>query len=255
MQGILVMASAVAAARLGSRAACVLAALIAAGCTAPAPLAGSPVGGSGTITATQASGGSVATDTQTIRGGVALTDSQPIGRPAPQAGAPSVPVASQVRCSKEQPATATGEPDLTLYGYPTVAAKARFTPGTPGAIAAGGIRLALPADLYTSPLDFELLIGDAGVWQPCVEANQLVIAPYAYRVTDPATGQRVGRFDKPVQVVVTDPRLVAPVAYWITSAENPARVRVSANPQVEGTTIRIENGSARLGWFTTVPKR
>ncbi|MBI2910826.1 MAG: hypothetical protein HYY05_01690 [Chloroflexi bacterium] len=159
-----------------------------------------------------------------------------------------------MRCSTEQPPPPTGEPDFTLFGYPRVGAKARFTPGAVTRIAASGIALELPPDLYTSPLDFELLTGDAAVWQPCVEANQTVIAPYAYRVTDPATGQRVGRFDKPVQVTVTDPRLTGAVAYWITSAQNPARVRAVATPPVQGASIQVENGSARLGWFTTVPK-
>lgn len=177
----------------------------------------------------------------------------PAGTPAGASAGGSV---AQVRCSTERPGTATGDPDFALYGFPQVAARQRFTPGSATTVSASGITVSLPSDLYTSPLEFELLTGDASVWQPCVEADQVVIVPYAYRVTDPATGQRVGRFDKPVKASIEDPRLGAPVTYWRTSAENPAKVAAfQEQPTLAGTTIEVENGSARIGWFATAPRR
>lgn len=147
------------------------------------------------------------------------------------------------------------EPDFTLHGFPQVGAARRFVPGTEETLSAGQIALRLPPDLYTEPLEFELLLGDERAWQTCLPDPHVVIAPYAYRVTDPSTGKRIGRFDKPVDVAVTDPRIVQGATYWFTSATNPPTAQAaSTTPSVVGTTFRWTNGSARAGWFTTVPK-
>jgi hypothetical protein len=149
--------------------------------------------------------------------------------------------------------TASDAPDFAAFGFPRVAAKQRFTPAQETTIAAEGLTLTLPADLYTEPLDFELLLGDEQAWQACAPSDQVVIAPYAYRATDPATGKRVGRFDKPVRAAVTDPRVVDPVSYWTTTPTSPPAVDVSSNkPAVTGTTAAVNNGSARFGWFFTI---
>jgi hypothetical protein len=153
-------------------------------------------------------------------------------------------------------AASGGEPDFALYGFPRVAATERFTPGREQRVSAGSITVTLPGDFYTDPLQFELLVGDEQVWQGCVPDTQVVIAPYAYRVSDPAAGNRVGRFDKPVTAVISDPRIGAGTTYWTTAPANPPTGQpASAQPQVEGNAIRVNNGSARIGWFATVPRR
>jgi hypothetical protein len=137
-----------------------------------------------------------------------------------------------------------------------VAATERFTPGQELRISAGAVTVTMPGDSYTEPLQFELLVADEQLWQGCVPNAQVVIAPYAYRITDAASGNRVGRFDKPVTALISDPRIGSGTTYWTTAAANPPTGQPSSTqPQVEGNAIRVNNGSARFGWFATVPKR
>ena len=151
---------------------------------------------------------------------------------------------------------AGNDPDFTRYGFPRVAATVRFIPGQPTTISADPLTVALPGDLYTEPLDFELLTGSASDWQPCVGNDHLVLAPYAYRVKEVATGRLVSRFDKPAQVTIRDPRLDSSSTYWTTTAENPPTAEPSSNPySIDGTTCMVENPAARRGWFLTAPKR
>ncbi len=153
-------------------------------------------------------------------------------------------------------AAAGTEPDFALYGFPRVAATEQFTPGRELRIRAERIEVTIPPDFYTDTLRFELLVGDEQVWQRCVPENLVVVAPYAYRVTDPASGNRVGRYDKPVAAAITDPRIGAGATFWtITPAVPPVAEPATTQPSVEGNAIRVNNGSARIGWFTTVPRR
>ena len=82
------------------------------------------------------------------------------------------------------------------------------------------------------------------------DANRPIVAAWAFRVTDPATGQRVGRFDKPVQWSVTDPRIGEGSAVYNTSAANPPVVTDNATPgTVTGTTLSHAFGGAGAGWL------
>ncbi len=151
-------------------------------------------------------------------------------------------------------AASGGEPDFALYGFPRVAASEQFTPGRELQIRTGPILLTIPPDFYTDPVRFDLLVGDEAVWQRCVPENRTVVAPYAIRITDPS-GNRVGRFDKPVAATITDSRISSDAKFWTTSPANPPGAEhASAQPSIEGNTIRAANGSARIGWFTTAPK-
>lgn len=164
--------------------------------------------------------------------------------------------AAQAALAPSAPAKASGEPDFALYGFPRVAATYRFTPGRKGTISAEGIVVTLPPDLYTEPLEFELLLGQAASWQPCAPSDQVVLAPYAYRAVDPATGDRVGRFDKPAVAAISDPRMADPVTFWYTFPTNPPMAQPEPNrPAVEGNSIKVTNPTARRGWFVTVPRR
>jgi hypothetical protein len=147
------------------------------------------------------------------------------------------------------------DPDFGRYGFPQVAATRHFTPGQAQQIQFRGLTLTLPADLYTDPLDFELLVSDPAPWQACLGEQFLVLMPYAYRVRNSATGNLLGRFDQPVGFTYTDPRITPQAAYWITTATSPVTVETSSNPwTVEATTLKINNPTARRGWFITVPK-
>src|ERR1051325_3160372 len=52
------------------------------------------------------------------------------------------------------------EPDFALYGYPEVELQMRFTPGQALDRQKDEMRVAVPGDLYTDPLDLELMEGE-----------------------------------------------------------------------------------------------
>src|SRR5438270_902210 len=98
-------------------------------------------------------------------------------------------------------------PDMTQFGFPRVTGSATFTPGQAVTITAGTQTVVLPADFISKTVKFEFLEGDPALFAANLGAQQGmdVIATFAFRVTDPATGQLVARFDKPVAWSVTDP--------------------------------------------------
>lgn len=161
-----------------------------------------------------------------------------------------------LRCTNIQVSALGSEdaPDFAGYGFPRVAATQAFVPGVESTINATNITLTLPANMYTEPLIFELLVSDPESWQACMPAGQLVIAPYAYRARESVTSKPVGRFDNPVSAAITHPRISASAKYWITTSTDPPTADVSSSGiSVEGSTLRVPNGTARRGWFVTVP--
>ncbi|HUS14026.1 MAG TPA: hypothetical protein VM536_03315, partial [Chloroflexia bacterium] len=107
-----------------------------------------------------------------------------------------------------RPAAAqTGPADFTQFGFPQVADMVTFTPGTEATLKAGNQTVVLPADFISKTVTFELLTGDPSFFAaalPADDKDSAIVATFAFRVTDPATGQRVARFDKPVQWSVSD---------------------------------------------------
>ncbi len=150
-------------------------------------------------------------------------------------------------------AQATGPADFTQFGYPTVAASVDFTPGTAATLTAGTQQVILPADFISKTVKFELLVGDASFFKPLLapdDAEHPIVAAWAFRVTDATTGARIGRFDKPVQWSVTDPRIGEGSAVYNTSAANPPVITDNSVPgTVTGTTLAHTFGGAGVGWL------
>jgi hypothetical protein len=154
-------------------------------------------------------------------------------------------------------AQATGPADFTQFGYPTVAASVTFTPGQAATLTAGNQQVVLPADFISKTVTFELLTGDASYWQPLLESDDQgrpILAAWAFRVTDVATNQRVGRFDKPVQWSVTDSRVGDGSSVYNTTAANPPVITENSTPgTVTGTTFAHPFGGAGVGWLALGP--
>jgi hypothetical protein len=154
-------------------------------------------------------------------------------------------------------AQATGPADLGQFGYPTVADSVTFTPGQAATLTAGTQQVVLPADFISKTVTFELLTGDASFFKPLLESddqNRPILAAWAFRVTDPATGQRVARFDKPVQWSVTDPRVADGTSVYNTRAANPPVVTENTTPgTISGTTFAHGFGGAGVGWLALGP--
>ncbi len=196
--------------------------------------------------------------------GLALGGCVPFGASGGSANGTNRPISSgPVTCAEGIAAagapvgpSAGDEPDFALYGFPRVVASEQFTPGRELRIRAERIEATIPPDFYTDPVRFEILVGDEQVWQRCMSDDLIVVAPYAYRVTDPASGSRVGRYDRPVAAVITDARIGAGAIFWTTTPAAPPVVEpASTQPRVESNTVQVNNPNARIGWFTTVPKR
>jgi hypothetical protein len=154
-------------------------------------------------------------------------------------------------------AQAAGPPDFTQFGFPQVAASVTFTPGQAATLTAGNQQVVLPADFISKTVRFELLTGDPSFFQPLLASDDQgrpILAAWAFRVTDVATNQRVGRFDKPVQWSVTDPRVAAGSSVYNTSPANPPAVTDNPTPgTVTGTTFAHPFGGAGVGWLALGP--
>ena len=155
------------------------------------------------------------------------------------------------------PAAAQNQvPDMTQFGFPQVADTVTFTPGQATALTAGSLRVAIPADLLTKSVKFELLMGDTAFFAPNPGASQgkQLLAAFAFRVTDTSTGQLVGKFDKPVVFSITDPRITSDSEIYNTSPANPPNVTDNPSPStIQGTTLSHPFGGAGVGWLVASP--
>ena len=154
-----------------------------------------------------------------------------------------------------QATAAPAPPDMTKFGYPTVAGTVNFTPGQATNVTGGALRADLPADLISKPIKFELLTGDNATFQP-VAGGRTVIGNYAFRVTDPATNQLVATFDsgKAVTVSFTGAAVRSDTAIMNVSPTNPltAVLNTGANT-IEGQTIKHSFGGTTVGWLVVNP--
>ncbi|MEO8286232.1 MAG: hypothetical protein ABI670_07315 [Chloroflexota bacterium] len=144
-------------------------------------------------------------------------------------------------------------PDFTQFGFPQVVGSVTFTPGTAATITGGNQQVVLPADFISKTVTFDLLQGDPAFFAPALpitDQGRTVVVAFAFRVTDVATNQIVGRFDKPVQWSVTDPGVVAGSAVFNTTAANPPVVTANSAPgTISGTTLSHPFGGAGVGWL------
>src|SRR5947208_2960941 len=95
------------------------------------------------------------------------------------------------------PASAQSKvPDMTQFGYSQVGGSVTFTPGTSATVTAGNQQVVLPADFISKTVTFELLLGNTSSFGTMLtgdDAGRPVVAAFAFRVTDVATNQLVGR--------------------------------------------------------------
>jgi hypothetical protein len=132
-----------------------------------------------------------------------------------------------------------------------------FTPGQAATLTAGSQQVMLPADFLSKPVQFELLTGDGSTFTPQLESEDRerpVLAVFAFRVTDPASGQRIEHFDKDVTWMITDPRVAAKTDVYDTSADTPPKVTDNPTPgKISGTTFTHDFDGADEGWVVLGP--
>src|SRR5437763_1073205 len=145
---------------------------------------------------------------------------------------------------------------MTQFGFPNVTASATFTPGQAITLTAGTQSVQLPADFISKTVKFEFLEGSPSFFAPNLGAAQGmdIVATFAFRVTDPATGQLVGRFDKPVLWSITDPRITADSKVFNATPANPPTITANPTPgTVQGNTLSHSFGGAGVGWLVLNP--
>lgn len=155
-----------------------------------------------------------------------------------------------------QPTFAQAEqaPDFAEFGFPRVTAQVDFTPGQPAVLETERQRVEIPADALSVPARFELLEGDPAFFTPHVGGQQ-VVATFAFRVTDLATGQRIAAFTTPVQWSITDAEIGAASAVFDTSPANPPTVVPNGvSPgTVTGQTLAHPFRITTVGWLVLNP--
>lgn len=151
-----------------------------------------------------------------------------------------------------------GADDFTQFGFPQISASVLFTPGQAATLTAGTQQVVLPADFISKTVKFELLTGDPNVFTPLLasdDRSRPILAAFAFRVTDMATGQQIASFDKEVQWSVTDPRVAAGTDVYDTSAANPPKITENPTPgTVSGTTFTHSFDGADDGWLALGPQ-
>jgi hypothetical protein len=150
-----------------------------------------------------------------------------------------------------------GVPDFTQFGFPQIVGTVTYTVGTTETITAGNQQVVLPSNFISKTVKFELLQGDPSFFAPSLpitDQGRTIIVAWAFRVTDVATNQLVGRFDNPVQWSVTDPQIGPGSAVYNTTAANPPVITANSAPgTITGTTLSHPFGGAGVGWLVLGP--
>ncbi len=136
-------------------------------------------------------------------------------------------------------------PDLTLHGFPNVVASTTLAPGAAGSVHFGPVTVAIPAGTFPSGVKFELLESPTANLQAAAPAGQQVVADFALRVVDTATGQLIGTFQKPVTVTVAQSGITPASVLANVSAAGQLTPNVSA--KITGSVLSLPVTSATVG--------
>lgn len=124
---------------------------------------------------------------------------------------------------------AQGPPDMTKYGYPTVAQSMDLAPDQAATITAGNRSVAIKAGTFDVPVTFDLLTADPGTWKALVQ-DRTIRDAFAFRVTDKATKAIIGTFKQPVVYTYTDASVTSTDAILNTTAANPQVITPNPAP-------------------------
>ncbi len=124
---------------------------------------------------------------------------------------------------------AQGPPDMTKFGYPTVAKSMDLAPDQAATITAGERSVAIKAGTFDVPVTFDLLTADPNTWKDKVQGRTIHDA-FAFRVTDKATKAIIGTFKQPVVYSYTDTDVVSTDAILNTTAANPPVIAPNPAP-------------------------
>jgi hypothetical protein len=149
-------------------------------------------------------------------------------------------------------AAAATVPDFTQHGFAQVVAQKSIQPGQAATLTAGDITVQVPAGAFATPVQFDLLEGSNAAWQAKAPAGQTVIANFAFKVVNPANGQLVGTFQKPVLFTLTNPK-VGPASVYYNVTPTGAFVKNPIPAKIVGDQLSHPIAAALVGWAVTSP--
>lgn len=144
---------------------------------------------------------------------------------------------------------AQGAPDLTKFGYPTVAMSMDIAPDQAATITAGDRSIAIKAGTFDAPVTFDLLTSDPNTWNDKVQGRTVRDA-FAFRVTDKATKALIATFKQPVVYTYTDTDVQSTDVILNTTAANPPVITQNATPiTFAAGKVSHSFGGAGVGWL------
>lgn len=146
------------------------------------------------------------------------------------------------------PTAAQGPPDLTKFGYPTVAKSTDLAPDQAATITAGDQSVAIKAGTFDNPVTFDLLTGDLAQAKN-LAPGRTVRAAFAFRVTDKTTKAIVGAFKQPVMYSYSGKDAQSTDAILNTTAANPPVVTPNPTPITFDGKANHPFTGAGVGWL------
>jgi hypothetical protein len=147
------------------------------------------------------------------------------------------------------PVGAQGAPDLTKFGYPTVAKSMDLTPDQAATITADERSIDIKAGTFDVPVTFDLLTSDPSTWSDKVQGRTVRDA-FAFRVTDKATKALIATFKQPVVYTYTDSDVQSTDVILNTTAASPPVITQNTTPiTFAAGKVSHSFGGAGVGWL------
>lgn len=153
--------------------------------------------------------------------------------------------------SSSSSSSAPSVTDWTLNGFPTILASKVLIPGDNNSVQIGPYTFDIPAGTFGQPVTFQVYTGNLSNFMSKAPQGQQPVLDFAIGAMTTG-GQLIGKFNKPIQLSVTDPAIVSGSQYYNISSSgvfspNPTGMKVSAD------TLSHPISADIVGWVITSP--
>ncbi len=141
--------------------------------------------------------------------------------------------------------------DWTLNGFPTILASKVLIPGDQNSVQVGPYTFDIPSGTFGQPVTFQVYTGSLSNFTSNAPQGQQPLLDFAIGAM--ATGgQLIGKFNKPIQLTVTDPAIASGSQYYNiaaggTFAPNPTGMKASTG------SLSHPIAADTVGWVITMP--
>ncbi|UVI28496.1 beta-propeller fold lactonase family protein [Paenibacillus spongiae] len=145
-------------------------------------------------------------------------------------------------------------PDFQSAGFPDVVAEQTIDAGKAATLKYDHVRIVIPEGTFTNKVKFQVLEGSLNDFQAKAPEGETVLMNFAFKVTDLTTGERIGKFNKPVLFRYTSPAITSNSKYYNIQPDG-TFVLNSVLPEIHGNTLTHPNPGAPVGWAVTSPTK